>query len=168
MYVSFENPFVPESKKAKKSLLDKKIRTDKIWPESIKKVDELLKLGHYGDLELYQKEVDFLNDLESYTINWYKRKVGKPPDKEITKYLIQQMCLINNHSITELDLYADIPTEGRHTLMCIFDFKLPNSIVNLKKLKKIMYYSTLLNNRLRKLGKLLPNIEFHSLQVGRR
>ena len=156
---SFENPFVPDSKKANKSLLNKKNRIGKVWPESIKKIDELLALGHYGDLELYQKEVDFLHDLEPTLITAVKRKTGINLSQSEAQELIQKMCIAKNNRISNLNLSAAIKITASKGRLIVLNY-LPPSITNLKNLKSLnlsgghISFFKQLNFK-----KLLPNVK---------
>ena len=158
----FENPFMPESKKAKKSLLNKKIEAGKIWPESIKKVDELLKLGHYGELELYQKEVDFLNDLEKLILQTVQKTVHQPwHPSNLDKLVISMVGEIKNNSITTLNLGLDPNMFNPFGYLVNFS-EVPKSIINLKKLKILNFRHNPVGILARRhLKKFLPNVEIN-------
>jgi len=161
MSTIFENPFVPDSKKAKKSLLVKKLPTNKVGFKPIAKPEKLLGLIRYGDMELPPQEVSFLNDLEKNLSAWFKQNFSQNLDERLAKNMISQICRVKNYSITKLDLYAKFPWKNGTEGLCIFKFDFPKSIVNLKKIKTIKFYGLIFEDRdkiIKEIYKLKPGI----------
>jgi len=142
----FNNPFTPESKKAKKSLFNKKIEKNfyasKVLEEKI--ADPLVE---YGPFKLAMSQVKFLNDLVRMFLKHAKsRGINSDPEK-LKKDLIT--VLESQPKVTQLgqllEKYSrrknrNIDENGYITRL---DFKhwtleeLPESIVNLKNLGEL-------------------------------
>jgi len=142
-----ENPFTPESKKAKKSLFatDKKARFLNINKETLKLVKEVgeeFELGDYGGIEIKKYQLPFLHDLENLFIKYSKNQGQLYTREQARKFIAERLAsdyqeysgkAVHNGEILGLDLSADYdPFSGTN-----FDRfgQLPQSISILRHLE---------------------------------
>ena len=92
LFAMFNNPFTPESKKAKKSLLNKEVKSIRIFSQKIEKQiaendpDVLVK---YGPWEMKKSQAEFFYALEDLLIKDYKDENGNKINRDQARAIIE-------------------------------------------------------------------------------
>ena len=150
----FNNPFTPESQKAKKSLFNKKatINIGRLLSanqlEKIKKIGEGFELEEYGNLKIRKDQIQFLYDLE-------KALIGVTLPEFMTSILDEEQArdyLLKVKKAIGVDRLGNIT---RLTLSNTYFGALPHNINLLKKLDSLYLSKTGIRN----LPKHLENLK---------
>ena len=162
----FNNPFTPESKKAKKSLFKKELKdlmSHKIAQHMVGKIESITPLVEYGDFKIRREQIGFIYDLEKQVAA--DRGAQKPGEMKHVKDLINRFLDLMYEGLPMVD------EKGNIQCFVLQGFKLTQLPESIGKLKHLQYLDLSLNYALKtlplSLGKLkeLKRIDLRSTAV---